>query len=597
MRFSVAVFFAAAAMSGNAAAQIDDLQASYDFLVNERAADGALLKFSISGGTYLLPSSYYDTAAYWGAYVCAGSKDTCGIDDAYNILDYQFSPAPSAAGKLQVERVNTHNGANIYDAATWQIAVMLGYVKNKLRLPSPTSAYALASGLSTFLRESGVPSEMNTAPGTRRAATTGGTFIYNGKVLSSSRAYSFRALAPEWLARDPLMGSQYAAFVTASNLPALNAAYEVGRVSWSDWKPITGENAWAFLIGPLQAAHIHYIDFLKDRFIPFDAPAVQNALDVLPTFAAMQSAVGGVYYAPTGTVGNDGDAVVNPHEISVENNFSLYAGLRLLRATLRAEQANEVWLDTDRKKKISDALQLVDVMISGGRLDTDRQTRGLLSFFKNEAWRDGAFVQGGLANDPKQGREWVLATSPLAVDVQTWGIAALGAQQIDQWFGTGASFALWQKTKNWGAYGTERTLWGVGYSDKDGNGADQSGAFRQGVLSGEWTAGAINAVRNMIRFYGADPKYTTALRQDEAAMVKAIGTLRIDRYASTDFPGKAAGYGNLISLKTKPYLYASRRYRIPFGWYANPLPSTASTAWMLMIANAYDPFGIGGTPN
>jgi hypothetical protein len=47
----------------------------------------------------------------------------------------------------------------------------------------------------------------------------------------------------------------------------------------------------------------------------------------------------------------------------------------------------------------------------------------------------------------------------------------------------------------------------------------------------------------------------------------------------------------------EPYLYASRRYHIPFGWVANPLPSTAATAWMIMLANSYDPFGYGGAAN
>ena len=80
-------------------------------------------------------------------------------------------------------------------------------------------------------------------------------------------------------------------------------------------------------------------------------------------------------------------------------------------------------------------------------------------------------------------------------------------------------------------------------------------------------------------------------------MLAALASLRIDRYTESAVTGKPADYARLIALKTKPYLYASRRYHIPFGWYANPLPSTASTAWVLMIADRYDPFGIGGAPN
>jgi hypothetical protein len=601
------------ALSREAVAQTTELQASYDFLVNKRTDGGALLNFPLLNasnvmGDYVLPGSFYDSAAYWGSYVCEGSKALCAINDTYNAQNYQLSPVPGSAGKSQTERVNAHNGANIYDAATWQIAVVLGAVKGGLRQSSPTSAYALARSLSEVLRQSALLHAANTAPGTKRAVTVGDAFVYNGKVIADGkRAYAFRALAPDWIARDPLMNSPYASWITAPNLPPSNPRYATGKITWTDWKPITGENAWAFLIGPLQAAYLHYVTLLKARFVPFKELPVQNALDVLPTFAAMQSPLGGVYYAPSGTIGNEGDVPVNPHEVSVENNLSLYAGLQILRLTLTAELEGETALDDGEKNKIKDALHLIEVMINGGRIDRDRQTQGLLSFFRHVAWQDGGFVQSGLANDPAQRHDWSPTTGARAVDVQTWGISALGSKQIDQWFGYGASFELWQRLKTWGAYGVGKTLWGVGYSDQDGNGVDRDGNYKEGVMSAEWTAGAINAVRNMISGYSAEPAissrhdaartYVASLKRDETAMVKAMNALRIDQYASTDFPGKPANYAELISLKTKPYLYASRRYHIPFGWYANPLPSTASTAWAMMIAYSYDPFGFGGRPN
>ena len=608
------------AVAQNSQLEKSQLQGSYDFLMRERSAGGVLFTFANATGTYLLPGSFYDSAEYWVAHVCGSSSAACAVNDSYNVIDFQLTPASGAAGKMQVERVNAHNGANIYDAATWQIAVMLGFVKNNFLLSSvTTNAYALASSPNEVLHQSGFPPDrntaagakrgFNTAPGATRATTAGNTFVYNGRAITAgNRAYAFRALAPEWLARDPLMGSAFASFITASNLPLSSPAYQTGRITWSDWKPITGENAWAFLIGPLQAAYIQYVLFKHQTFIRFRELALQNALDVLPTFAAMQSALGGVYYAPAGTVGNEGEGPVKPYEISVENNFSLYAGLQILRSSLHATLDGEPTLTADEKDKIKDALQLIEAMINGGSIGKDGQkTKGLVSFFKTAAWQKGGFVQGGLANDPTQKREWVPTTEPMAVDVQTWGIAALGTKQIDQWFGYGASFEMWQHLKAWGGYGVGKTLWGVGYSDRDGNGIDPSGAYRQGVMSAEWTAGAINAVRNMLNTYGAEApssahysaaqKYAASLKGDEAAMLKAIVALRSDQYAVTDFPGKPANYSKLISVKTKPYLYASRRYHIPFGWYANPLPSTASTAWVFMIADRYDPFGFGGVAN
>jgi hypothetical protein len=43
------------------------------------------------------------------------------------------------------------------------------------------------------------------------------------------------------------------------------------------------------------------------------------------------------------------------------------------------------------------------------------------------------------------------------------------------------------------------------------------------------------------------------------------------------------------------YLYANKRYEIPFGWWANALPSLASTTWAIMTDHNFDPFVLGGT--
>src|SRR5262249_8326489 len=44
-------------------------------------------------------------------------------------------------------------------------------------------------------------------------------------------------------------------------------------------------------------------------------------------------------------------------------------------------------------------------------------------------------------------------------------------------------------------------------------------------------------------------------------------------------------------------LYASQRYNIPFGWYANPIPSTTSTSWTIFLHYDYNPFQLGGSYN
>jgi len=43
--------------------------------------------------------------------------------------------------------------------------------------------------------------------------------------------------------------------------------------------------------------------------------------------------------------------------------------------------------------------------------------------------------------------------------------------------------------------------------------------------------------------------------------------------------------------------YANKRYFIPFGWYANPLPSTASVGWAVFTDKNYNPYYFGGDYN
>jgi len=48
------------------------------------------------------------------------------------------------------------------------------------------------------------------------------------------------------------------------------------------------------------------------------------------------------------------------------------------------------------------------------------------------------------------------------------------------------------------------------------------------------------------------------------------------------------------SLRVDAILYANKRYWIPFGWWANPIPSLASTGWAALVDSMYNPFYLGG---
>lgn len=589
---------------------IENLAETYQYLVSERAAHGGALYRASALQGLLLPYSFSDSERYWGEYVCTLRGVSCLVSDYYDPVDYAIKARSGAGAPLQTERINVHNGTNIYDAATWQIAVVLGAVKNHFTNFLKLDAYQLAANQNRIL---GQADHTRGVPTGSRAVTSGSLYVYNGtRITDAKSAYAFRMTASTWLTPDPLKDSQYAHFITVGKLPSNNQAYTFGLLSWSDWKPITGDNAWAFLVGPLQAAYLHYVVDRGERCVPFAEPSVLNAISVLGAFAAMQSEAGAVYYAPAATLQNQGGASVSPYFVSVENNLSLFAGLNILKATLDEELTGDARLTPAAKDQITKASKLIDTMISGGVLPHARHTNGLRDFLHTRAWRNGEFVTAGLANEPGSKTEWLPILEPRAVDVNTWGVAALGAEQIDAWFGFGAAYQLWEGLKNWGAYGEGPTLWGVGYSDADSNGRTPQGDFRAGVLSAEWTAGAIVMVRNMIHHYRAVPRNASAFAQaqvfvarladDESRMIAGIQSLRYERYLRASLPGKPPDYARLITepatpVKSEPYLYSSRRYFIPFGWYGNPIPSTAASAWVILVADRYDPFGYAGRPN
>jgi hypothetical protein len=85
------------------------------------------------------------------------------------------------------------------------------------------------------------------------------------------------------------------------------------------------------------------------------------------------------------------------------------------------------------------------------------------------------------------------------------------------------------------------------------------------------------------------------LQTDYDSMFKHLMTLRTDVYPTT------SAYDSVrpAQIVTMPsdknaFLYASKRYMIPFGWFANPLPSTASTSWAVMLHYNFNPLGPRG---
>ena len=65
-------------------------------------------------------------------------------------------------------------------------------------------------------------------------------------------------------------------------------------------------------------------------------------------------------------------------------------------------------------------------------------------------------------------------------------------------------------------------------------------------------------------------------------MLEGLEQLRLDRVPD-------AGFDDILAAGNRPYLYANRRAMVPFGWHANPLPSTCATAWRIMLARNFNP--------
>jgi hypothetical protein len=438
----------------------------------ERQDEAAALKFLLNNKTQLtqLPKSFYIPEGYWKA---VGSQ----VDDEEN----------------RNERILATYGQNIYDGATWQIA--LAMMGETAIADQQTQRLLAGKSGNIVLRASSKD------------------FHYGDKkvLMSEDSALFFRMIADEWAQIDPLTGE---------------------TVGWMDWKPILGESAWAALIGPLQVAYTKY-----NGQVPLNADEVKLALSILPALKAMQSPIGAIYHSTWGVWGK------NPHDISTENNASLYAGLQMLKQVL--ERAG------DSKRIVSSEI--------------DPLLQGIENYFREYGYspEQGLIVQGGLYNDPAHPNQFVPA-SEFAVDVQTWGITVIGAEKLDAWFGRGTAYRIWQNTKKRGGYYEQGVLKGVGYTD------DPSA-----VLSVEWTLGAILLTRELNALY-----HLPELEEEARTMREGVEFLKETVL--------------LEGEETIAFDYANKRYYIPFGWWANKVPSLTSTAWVLMVDRHFNPFVLGG---
>jgi len=174
-----------------------------------------------------------------------------------------------------------------------------------------------------------------------------------------------------------------------------------------------------------------------------------------------------------------------------------------------------------------------------------------------------------------------------AVDCQTWGMLVYGQKRFDAGYGgKQTAYGIWQATKKLAGYYVGGEIAGVGYTTiRYPNGT----LAPPDIWSAEWTWGAVFMTRKMAYEYKAhgNPAYAASLEADSISMIKHMNV------AAKTGPDGVWNGGGLVQVDGS-YLYANKRFFIPWGWYANPIGATSSTAWSVFNSWNYDPFALGG---
>jgi len=171
-----------------------------------------------------------------------------------------------------------------------------------------------------------------------------------------------------------------------------------------------------------------------------------------------------------------------------------------------------------------------------------------------------------------------------AVDCQTWGMLVVGQKRFDSAYASKGitAYDVWQNAKFLAGYYINGQLAGVGYTVPKPH---SNGTFpKPDIWSGEWTWGAVFMARKLSYEYRNIGKGAWAddLWKDAQSMVAFMA-----KEVVPDEDGIWSG-GGLVQIDGS-YLYANKRFFIPWGWYANPLGATSSTAWAVCYDFNYNP--------
>jgi len=558
-----------------------------------------------------LPSSYNDVLpngqVYWATktYLDLGA---IGEDGLPCELDSMIAAQ---------ERALTRYGLNLYDAAVWEIAlslwgrhdVALVYERNIL-YPSTTGPAGRDNGnpggiVSVRADAADFGYGLDKTPGnTLKEVTYPGNVTHftqgpDGKpskagVQKGPGALYYRIIGPNYQMIDPLLGHYGGDWKFPwPNYDTTTTWNTYGLIHFNDWKPITGENVWSSIMGPIQAlglatnnnmtagkcGHSALHPRLACTWEDFDhtPPPVQQAITILPGLEALQSDLGSLYHCPWGSKIFPADPDEGSN-ISNENNFSGYASLVMLLDVLQ----NYTGCATDGTPQSSDPL------LSYACTTTAKLVTGLDKFFDDrtilsEAGQipDGGLVvpQGGHINSTGYHPVPINSIAGLAVDCQTWGMTVLGQPRLDKNFGAGTAYNVWQTTKKYAGFYKGSVLAGVGYTDLT-NLNTSSPVPQNDIWSAEWTFGAINMAQVLSQQYrdAGNAEYADDLMNDAQSMYNEVTQL----------------WPLGLRFPDGSYVYANKRFFIPWGWFSNPIAATCSTAWAVLQDQNFNPFEYWG---
>ena len=504
-------------------------------------------------------------------------------------------------------------GLNLYDAGTWEIALALSnefemqYVYERQVLDhASTGSDVAAGGLKDIRADTkdfqygpskvlGNALPMVTLPANASNPNDPGGAGANTKM---NGAYFYRMISDCYNCEDPLLGKYSYNFVynkTADPTGSGPSWDTSGLIIWNDWKPITGEQAWATMIGPLNFLHVLYNGSIP-KFSSFAAapPQVQLGISILPAVSAMQSAPGSMYHCPKGTdmFPADNDEAEN---VSNENNFSMYAGLRILEFILAGAGAGAT-----------------DPVIAKAKTDVDKLIAGLEKWFEtglfSEPLATGNRVvyQGGHVSFAGQYTPvGIQEYAGFAVDCQTWGLATLvpykGLKWVEGKLGAGGAAKLWTEVKTRAGHFVNGSIAGVGFTEViEYNATTKKNVTAHEVWSAEWSFGAVTMLRTLAEAYTAagQASQATSLLADAGTIMKAVMTPTcmggLNNNCTKEQGGAPYSTPQVPVAGNGGMLYANTRFFIPWGWYANPVSSLCSTSWSIMAQHSFNPFVLGG---